>query len=360
AVRGSDGSIHIAWGDKRLDPSGIGYDIYYTYSRDGGRTFAKNMRVTDITVNPLLGISFFVGDYFGMAVTSDNVYIVWTDSRRGSLTVVPGAYRNAALNQDIYIAFIGDRGSPSIEISPPNIEAGYTGTIAIHGSNMPREARLGIAIGSTILSKEVWSDGSGSFTVYIDIGSLRAGSLSISVFDPTSGYVLAEKQLVITPNRELQTIVGMLSSANARLLAIESNVAVINTSIGRLGIDLRSINASISRLEGDVAVITTSLGDIRARVDDLGARVVGISGDIAVVRTSLGDIVGRISSIQNNVATVVTDLGVVRARMDEGISRSIELESRIARIEGIYLPMIVILQVVALLLATMLIMRIKR
>ncbi|MEM0472470.1 MAG: hypothetical protein QXX84_06205 [Sulfolobales archaeon] len=360
AVRGSDGSIHIAWGDKRLDPSGIGYDIYYTYSRDGGRTFAKNIRVTDITVNPLLGISFFIGDYFGMAVTNDNVYIVWTDSRRGSLTVVPGAYRNAALNQDIYIAFIDNRGSPSIEISPPSIEAGYTGTITIHGSNMPREARFGIALGSMILAKEVWSDRSGSFTIHIDIGSLPAGNLSISVFDPTSGYVFAEKQLVITPNRELQTIVGMLSSANARLLAIENNIAVINTSIGRLGIDLRSINASISRLEGDVAVISTSLGDIRARIDDLGARVVSISGDMAVVRTSLGDIVGRISSIQNNVATVVTDLGVVRARIDEGLSRTAELESRIARIEGIYLPMIAILQVVALLLTAMLIMRIKR
>ncbi|HWQ17816.1 MAG TPA: hypothetical protein VNL13_08315 [Sulfolobales archaeon] len=360
AVRGSDGSIHIAWGDKRLDPSGIGYDIYYTYSRDGGRTFAKNMRVTDITINPLLGISFFIGDYFGMAVTSDNVYIVWTDSRRGSLTVVPGAYRNAALNQDIYIAFIGERRSPSIEISPPSIEAGYTGTITIHGSNMPREARLGIALGSTILAKEVWSDRDGSFTVYIDIGSLPAGNISISVFDPTSGYVFAENQLLITPNRELQTIMGMLSSANARLLAIENNIAVINTSIGMLGIDLRSINASISRLEGDVAVISTSLGDIRARIDDLGARVVNIAGDIAVIRTSLGDIAGRISSIQNNVATVVTDLGVVRARIDESLLKSAELENRVARIEGIYIPMIVVLQVVALILTTLLITRIKR
>ena len=57
---------------------------------------------------------------------------------------------------------------------------------------------------------------------------------------------------------------------------------------------------------------------------------------------------------------MVTDLGVVRARIDEGLSRTAELESRIARIEGIYLPMIAILQVVALLLTAMLIMRIKR
>ena len=364
AVRRSDGSIHIAWGDKRLEPSGVGYDIYYTYSNDGGRTFAKNIRVTDITINPLLGIPFFIGDYFGMAVTSDNVYIAWTDSRRGSLVTVPGAYRDAAFNQDIYVAFIGGREQPSIEISPSSVETGYVNTIAVHGRNMPREARLGIAIGPMILDKEVRSDSNGDFTIYIDIGSLPTGNISISIFDPTNGYVLAEKQLLITPNRELrviaETITSMLSSVDARLVSIENNIAIMNTSIGKIGIDLRSINASISRLEGDVAVVSTSLGDIRARIDDLGARVINISGDVAVVRTSLGDIAGRVLSIQGSVATVATDLGVVRVRIDESLSRSAELENRIARIEAIYLPLIVALQAAMLILTILLISRLRK
>ncbi len=357
AVRKTDGSIHIAWGDKRLDPNDIGYDIYYTYSRDGGQTFARNMRVTDITSNPFLGIPFFIGDYFGIAVTSDNVYIAWCDSRRGSLTTVPGAYRNAALNQDIYIAFIGERGSPSIEISPQSVEAGYTNTIEIRGGNMPREARLGIAIGPTILAREVWSDQKGGLAAYINIGSMPTGSISISIYDPTNGYVLAEKQLSIVPNREIQAIASSLNNMGSRLVSIENNMAIINTSIGKIGIDLRSINASISRLEGDVAVISTSLGEVRARIEDLGARVVSISGDIAVVRTSLGDIVGRLSSIQGNVATILTDLGLVRAKVDENLLRSSELESRIARIEAIYLPLISLLQIITLILAALIIRR---
>jgi hypothetical protein len=368
AVRKSDGSIHIAWGDKRLDPSGVGYDIYYTYSRDGGETFAKNIRVTDITVNPMYGLPFFIGDYFGIAVSADNVYIVWTDSRRGSLAFVPGAYRNAALNQDIYIAFIGQRDRPSISISPENIESGYSNIVAIEGRGFPREASLGISIGSIIVNKEVWSDISGSFKIYLNIDSPPSGNISIQIFDPTNGYIIASKSIFVAPNSFLTAISSqiaggftnisaMLSSIGARLIAVESGVALINTSLGILRLDLRSINVSIAKLDGDIAMLSTDLGALRVRVDDLNARVVNISGDLAVVRTSVGDIVGRVANIQGNVATVITDLGVIRARVDDNIARSVNIEARISMLEGIYIPLLLILQAVSIALLALLILR---
>jgi hypothetical protein len=368
AVRKSDGSIHIAWGDKRLDPSGVGYDIYYTYSRDGGETFAKNIRVTDITVNPMYGLPFFIGDYFGIAVSADNVYIVWTDSRRGSLAFVPGAYRNAALNQDIYIAFIGQRDRPSISISPENIESGYSNIVAIEGRGFPREARLGISIGSIIVNKEVWSDIGGSFKIYLNIDSPPSGNVSIQIFDPTNGYIIASKDIFVAPNSFLTAISSqiaggltdisaMLSSIGARLIAVESGVALINSSLGILRLDLRSINVSIAKIDGDIAMLSTDLGALRVRVDDLNARVVNISGDLAVVRTSVGDIVGRVANIQGNVATVITDLGVIRARVDDNIAKGVNIEARISMLEGIYIPLLLILQAVSIALLALLILR---
>jgi hypothetical protein len=368
AVRKSDGSIHIAWGDKRLDPSGVGYDIYYTYSRDGGETFAKNIRVTDITVNPMYGLPFFIGDYFGIAVSADNVYIVWTDSRRGSLAFVPGAYRNAALNQDIYIAFIGQRDRPSISISPENIESGYSNIVAIESRGFPREARLGISIGSIIVNKEVWSDIGGSFKIYLNIDSPPSGNVSIQIFDPTNGYIIASKDIFVAPNSFLTAISSqiaggltdisaMLSSIGARLIAVESGVALINSSLGILRLDLRSINVSIAKIDGDIAMLSTDLGALRVRVDDLNARVVNISGDLAVVRTSVGDIVGRVANIQGNVATVITDLGVIRARVDDNIAKGVNIEARISMLEGIYIPLLLILQAVSIALLALLILR---
>jgi hypothetical protein len=359
AVRKSDGSIHIAWGDKRLDPSGVGYDIYYTYSRDGGETFAKNIRVTDITINPMYGIPFFIGDYFGIAVSDDNVYIVWTDSRRGSLAFVPGAYRNAALNQDIYIAFISGRGSPSIDIAPQSLEAGYSGIIEIRGRGMPREARFGVAVGDMILNKEIITDQDGSFRAYIDLSSLPPGNITINIFDPTTGLIIASKSISIAPNTVLQSISSqistgfsnissMLAALGARLVSVENGLAVLNTSIGSLRLDLRSINASIERLDGDIATLSTSLGSVRVRVEDIGARVINLSGDVAIVRTSLGDLSGRVASIQGSMATVITDLGSIRAQISESISRESVIEARLLRIESIYIPMLAALQIISL------------
>jgi hypothetical protein len=76
-----------------------------------------------------------------------------------------------------------------------------------------------------------------------------------------------------------------------------------------------------------------------------------------VVRTSVGDIVGRVANIQGNVATVITDLGVIRARVDDNIARSVNIEARISMLEGIYIPLLLILQAVSIALLALLILR---
>jgi hypothetical protein len=76
-----------------------------------------------------------------------------------------------------------------------------------------------------------------------------------------------------------------------------------------------------------------------------------------VVRTSVGDIVGRVANIQGNVATVITDLGVIRARVDDNIAKGVNIEARISMLEGIYIPLLLILQAVSIALLALLILR---
>jgi hypothetical protein len=83
---GINDTIHIAWLDTRLGE----YNIYYSYSTDGGLTFSPDERISEV------GFSFNFerpGDYFCMRqdpVTGD-MCIVWTDARNG-------------INNDIYFA----------------------------------------------------------------------------------------------------------------------------------------------------------------------------------------------------------------------------------------------------------------
>ncbi len=78
-VRG--GTIHAVWVDRRLDPAGRKYDIFYATSTDNGRSFHPNVRVTTASSNPT-GTSF-VGDYIGIdgARGPMQVHAVWTDRR---------------------------------------------------------------------------------------------------------------------------------------------------------------------------------------------------------------------------------------------------------------------------------------
>jgi len=93
-----NGRIDVAWIDFRsslaFDPTATPktekfWDLYYTYSTDGGKTWSRNMRISDRSMNKNEG--YTVNDQYGMmgpagvASTNDTAYFSWSDSRRGTV-----------------------------------------------------------------------------------------------------------------------------------------------------------------------------------------------------------------------------------------------------------------------------------
>lgn len=71
------GTIHASWFDTRNSPRTTSiYDIYATFSTDGGTTFHTNARVTATSLNA--GGSSFIGDYAGIAAANGVAHPVWT------------------------------------------------------------------------------------------------------------------------------------------------------------------------------------------------------------------------------------------------------------------------------------------
>lgn len=95
-----NGRIDVAWYDHRDDPflatgeaeemgttAGERYwDVYYTYSTDGGETWADNIRITDRSVDNEVGVTFNNQDVrasIAVASTEDSALFTWSDSRPG-------------------------------------------------------------------------------------------------------------------------------------------------------------------------------------------------------------------------------------------------------------------------------------
>lgn len=78
AVDGN-GILNTIWLDTRNSPQDVSqYDVYGTYSKDGGVTFAPNARVTPALIN---GNTSFIGDFFGITVepATGVAHPVWTN-----------------------------------------------------------------------------------------------------------------------------------------------------------------------------------------------------------------------------------------------------------------------------------------
>ena len=85
------GVVDVTWMDQRLDPEGrLLVDQFYTYSLDGGRTWAPNFRVRDADDrgwDPRLSKHqngmVFLGDYLDVDSSWQAAHPVWPDTRSG-------------------------------------------------------------------------------------------------------------------------------------------------------------------------------------------------------------------------------------------------------------------------------------
>lgn len=84
---GPDGTLDVTWYDRRDDPDNHLFALYHTYSLDGGRTFAENLRVTEVLVDEQFSHHqngmVFMGDYIDLDASDGHAHAVWVDTRNG-------------------------------------------------------------------------------------------------------------------------------------------------------------------------------------------------------------------------------------------------------------------------------------
>jgi hypothetical protein len=78
-----DGTIDVAWYDRRNDPADALWDIYLARSVDGGMSFLSNVMLNDMpfaTPMQAPGSPGWMGEYLGLAVDANDAYVAWTSS----------------------------------------------------------------------------------------------------------------------------------------------------------------------------------------------------------------------------------------------------------------------------------------
>jgi hypothetical protein len=96
----ADGVVGISWYDRRNDPEGNGWQLFFTASLDGGKTFLPNKQVSTVLSHPdvpgnrirrrqnypeTIAQAWPVGgDYSGLTASTDGCFhAIWTDTRTG-------------------------------------------------------------------------------------------------------------------------------------------------------------------------------------------------------------------------------------------------------------------------------------
>src|SRR5438445_3394537 len=211
----ADNVVHIIWGDQRLDPVGVGYDIFYATATNHGATISQNIRVTDVGTDPLFTVGV-IGDYFNLSVSGNQTYPVWTDGRRA---LRPLGREILTGETDIFTARLGPRDTPSLAIQNTG-NSGYQQPVTITATGLPREAFFvarmsGIpVISQTHLISYFSSTTSGNIPDTIQPTSNYYGAYSIGLDEWLSGAPISTATLYVVDSRSLQVSINGPTTAS--------------------------------------------------------------------------------------------------------------------------------------------------
>ena len=104
SVDANNGSVCVAFYDRRDDPGAGLINMYLARSANGGAGFAENTRVSTVGSDPRVqrdvvgstGSPIGIGDYIGVVATRGKAHLLWTDTRNGKQEIFYGPVEYAS------------------------------------------------------------------------------------------------------------------------------------------------------------------------------------------------------------------------------------------------------------------------
>jgi hypothetical protein len=263
---GPNGTIHVMWGDMRDDVVGTRYHIYYSTSEDQGDNWGftneeiglevPDTRVTDFPTNPNKAFpsGAFIGDYFALEATADEVYMVWPDGRLGEY---------GGINQKIGFARKRAVASPEIFLSPDTGPGGETITVQGHGFQPDLTYYLQVG-GETVVAGRTNTDGVITAEVFVPISG--EGAHQVSLVDD-SGNVAATSFYM---EFGFDNIQSSLSALNEQVTALAASNTLTPTTNSGTVIPTQFASYQVSQVDQ----LTAQVQQLSQAVQDLQADAV--------------------------------------------------------------------------------------
>jgi hypothetical protein len=238
-----DGRVDIVWQDRRnwyhactnthvICPEARLGDTYYAYSANHGRTFSRNYRITDRSLNNDVGFDYRFGTYWAygpqsVALGGNKLLIGWMDSRAGNFQTD---------SQDIYLSqvTVGASGPiPTSSISLPRDPVAMSVALSRRAYPSGPEAVLASTFatrnvtGVVIVNKH---DLAGALAA----GVLARANLGTVLLSSSSGLTAAARAEVARLQPVSAYVVGSVASLSPHVVSDLVAAGVPSTAITRL------------------------------------------------------------------------------------------------------------------------------
>jgi len=186
---------------------------------------------------------------------------------------------------------------------------------AIKGDIATVQTSVGnIQVSLSSLNASIAVVNAGIVTLQTSVGKVQTSLNNLApVINDINGSVMTIGTTVGNINMNLTEFGNMI------VKAINNGTATVTASINGMNVSMQSslsaINAKLVALNGNVATINTTLGQVTTTLSSINLEVTNISGGVATIQTDLGTFTGSVKSVSDGIATIETSLGTIKVNV---------------------------------------------
>ncbi|RLF34209.1 MAG: hypothetical protein DRN07_00575, partial [Thermoplasmata archaeon] len=228
----SDGTIDIAWYDRRNDVNDSLWDVYFAKSTDGGSSFSQNIQLNDISFPTPTNL--WMGEYLGLAVDSNYAFVAFTSSLTDVVTgdvyfdKVPNSLSTVYVDDDYNASTPGWQIDHFDTIQGAIDAVDVNGTVIVYNGTYTENIVVNKSITLQAGSNPV-IDGNGTGDViYISADWVTINGFTIQ----NSGTNWGDAGIEIATSNQCNVSRNNISTSNAGIvLSSSNNNVVLNNSI---------------------------------------------------------------------------------------------------------------------------------
>jgi methyl-accepting chemotaxis protein len=164
------------------------------------------------------------------------------------------------------------------------------------------------------------------------LGDVKAtvDQIDLNVIDVQDGIVILGAQIA----SGFSTVQSSLESLDGKIIDIQDSIAVLSSVVGEIRVYVGQIDANVTVANDGIVTLISSVGTVQTTLNAIGAQVTTINGNVATLQTAVGTVQTSINALDAKIVALQGSVATISTNLGTLTATVNEIGLKVTEING--------------------------